>query len=119
VIIGTTFAWILGLGVFFLAIYTTRAATSNSAANVNVLFGSIFGISPAAAVTAAWVALGLIMVLLVIARPLLFASLDPAAGLEFPGDHGWGEGADDGRTLFETAEALLQAEDVSALDHQP
>jgi zinc/manganese transport system permease protein len=78
VIIGTTFAWILGLGVFFLAIYTTRAATSNSAANVNVLFGSIFGISPAAAVTAAWVALGLIMVLLVIARPLLFASLDPA-----------------------------------------
>ena len=78
VIIGTTFAWILGLGVFFLAIYTTRAATTNSAANVNVLFGSIFGISPAAAMTAAWVALGLIMVLLVIARPLLFASLDPA-----------------------------------------
>jgi zinc/manganese transport system permease protein len=78
VIIGTTFAWILGLGVFFLAIYTTRAATSNSAANVNVLFGSIFGISPPAAMTAAWVALGLIMVLLVIARPLLFASLDPA-----------------------------------------
>jgi zinc/manganese transport system permease protein len=78
VIIGTTFAWILGLGVFFLAIYTTRAATSNSAANVNVLFGSIFGISPAAAMTAAWVALGLIIVLLVIARPLLFASLDPA-----------------------------------------
>jgi zinc/manganese transport system permease protein len=78
VIIGTTFAWILGLGVFFLAIYTTRAATSNSAANVNVLFGSIFGISPAAAMTAAWVALGLITVLLVVARPLLFASLDPA-----------------------------------------
>jgi zinc/manganese transport system permease protein len=78
VIIGTTFAWILGLGVFFLAIYTTRAATADSTANVNVLFGSIFGISPAAAMTAAWIALGLIVVLIAIARPLLFASLDPA-----------------------------------------
>lgn len=78
VIIGTTFAWILGLGVFFLALYTTRAATANSTANVTVLFGSIFGISPAAATTATWIAIGLIVVLIAIARPLLFASLDPA-----------------------------------------
>ncbi len=78
VIIGTTFAWILGLGVFFLALYTTHAATANSTANVTVLFGSIFGISPAAATTATWIAIGLIVVLIVIARPLLFASLDPA-----------------------------------------
>lgn len=78
VIIGTTFAWILGLGVFFLAIYTTRAATANSTANVAVLFGSIFGISSAAAATATWIAVGLIVVLIAIARPLLFASLDPA-----------------------------------------
>jgi zinc/manganese transport system permease protein len=78
VIIGTTFAWILGLGVFFLALYTTRAATANSTANVTVLFGSIFGISPAAATTATWIAIGLIIVLIAIARPLLFASLDPA-----------------------------------------
>lgn len=78
VVIGTTFAWILGLGVFFLAIYTTRAATANGGANVNVLFGSIFGISASGARTAAWIALGGIALLLVIARPLLFASLDPA-----------------------------------------
>ena len=78
VTIGTTFAWILGLGVFFLAIYTTRGATADSTANVNVLFGSIFGINPAAATTAAWIAIGLIAVLIAIARPLLFASLDPA-----------------------------------------
>ena len=44
-----TFAWVLGLGVFFLAVYTTHAATGNSTANVNVLFGSIFGISAGAA----------------------------------------------------------------------
>ncbi len=78
VVIGTTFAWVLGLGVFFLAVYTTHASTSNGAANVNVLFGSIFGISARDAQTAAWIAAGLILVLLTIARPLLFASLDPA-----------------------------------------
>jgi zinc/manganese transport system permease protein len=78
VVIGTTFAWVLGLGVFFLAIYTTHASTGNGAANVNVLFGSIFGISPSAAATAAVIAAILIAVLLAIARPLLFASLDPA-----------------------------------------
>jgi zinc/manganese transport system permease protein len=78
VVIGTTFAWVLGLGVFFLAIYTTRSATGNSTANVTVLFGSILGISATAAMAAAWIAAGLIALLLLIARPLLFASLDPA-----------------------------------------
>jgi zinc/manganese transport system permease protein len=77
VVIGTAFAWVLGLGVFFLAIYTAHSATANSTANVTVLFGSILGISASAAMTATWIALGLIVVLLLIARPLLFASLDP------------------------------------------
>jgi zinc/manganese transport system permease protein len=78
VVIGTTFAWVLGLGVFFLALYTTHGSTDNGAANVNVLFGSIFGLSASFARTAAIIAAGLIVLLLVIARPLLFASLDPA-----------------------------------------
>lgn len=78
VVIGTTFAWVLGLGVFFLAIYTTHSATANSTANVTVLFGSILGISASAAATATWIAIALIAMLLLIARPLLFASLDPA-----------------------------------------
>lgn len=78
VVIGTTFAWVLGLGVFFLALYTTHTSTGNSTASVTVLFGSIFGISAGAAATAAWIAGGLIVVLLVIARPLLYASIDPA-----------------------------------------
>ncbi len=77
VVIGTTFAWVLGLGVLFLALYTASGNTDNGVANVNVLFGSIFGISAAAATTAAWIAAGLIAVLLLIARPLLFASVDP------------------------------------------
>lgn len=78
VVIGTVFAWVLGLGVFFLARYTTRSSTHNGAANVNVLFGSIFGISARTAMTAVWIAAGLVVVMLAIGRPLLFASLDPA-----------------------------------------
>jgi zinc/manganese transport system permease protein len=77
VVIGTTFAWVLGLGVFFLAYYTRHGSGGNGTASVTVLFGSIFGISGSAALVAVLVALGLIAVLLSIARPLLFASVDP------------------------------------------
>ena len=76
VVIGTTFAWVLGLGVLFLSIFTTRHASGNSGANATVLFGSIFGVSWTSAVTATLVAAGLIALLFVIARPLLFASID-------------------------------------------
>jgi zinc/manganese transport system permease protein len=79
VVIGTVFAWILGLGVLALSLYTSSArATANGAAGVNVLFGSIFGLSAGRARTAAVIAIGLLLVLAVIARPLLFASLDEA-----------------------------------------
>jgi zinc/manganese transport system permease protein len=76
VVVGTVFTWVLGLGVLFLSIYTTSSATANSAANVNVLFGSIFGLSGAQARLAALIAVGLAGAMLVIARPLLFASID-------------------------------------------
>ncbi len=80
VVIGTVFAWVLGLGVFFLAYYTTHGSgtASNGAASVTVLFGSIFGISAAEATTAVLIAVALIAAILVLARPLLFASIDPA-----------------------------------------
>ena len=52
-------------------------SAANSTANVNVLFGSILGISAGAAALAAWLAAGLVVLLLVLARPLLFASVDP------------------------------------------
>jgi zinc/manganese transport system permease protein len=77
VAIGSLFSWILGLGVFFLAYYTTHASTGNPTASVTVLFGSIFGISADAAVTAVAIAAILITVMLTIARPLMFASVDP------------------------------------------
>ena len=78
VVIGTVFAWVLGLGVFFLAYYTTHASGSSGAASVHVLFGSIYGISGVGAVVSIAIAVILILALLVIARPLLFASIDPA-----------------------------------------
>jgi zinc/manganese transport system permease protein len=79
VLIGTVFAWILGLGVLALSVYTAGAhAATSGGAGVSVLFGSIFGLSPARALTAAGIALGLLVISVLIARPLLFASLDEA-----------------------------------------
>ena len=79
VVIGSVFAWILGLGVLFLTIYTTSKSTSDSTAGVSVLFGSIFGLSHSQAVVAAAIAArSSPSPWSSIARPLLFASLDPA-----------------------------------------
>ena len=45
-VIGSVFAWVLGLGVLFLSIFTTSSSgNGNGAAGVRVLFGSIFGLS--------------------------------------------------------------------------
>jgi zinc/manganese transport system permease protein len=79
VVIGSVFVWMLGLGVLFLSIYTTSksgAAGANGAAGVNVLFGSIFGLSAGDVVVVAGIGLSVIVALLLIARPLLFATLD-------------------------------------------
>lgn len=78
VVIGSVFAWILGLGVFFLTLYTTARSSSNGDAGITVLFGSIFGLSAGQAATAAAIGAGIVVAVLVIARPLLFASVDEA-----------------------------------------
>jgi zinc/manganese transport system permease protein len=77
VTIGVVFAWILGLGALFLAIFTTRGSGSNGTEGVRVLFGSIFGLSVGDAELAVAVCAAAIVVMFAIARPLLFASLDP------------------------------------------
>jgi zinc/manganese transport system permease protein len=79
VVVGAVFAWILGLGVLALSLYRASARSSaNGAAGVNVLFGSVFGLSAAQARVAAAVAVVLALAVAFIARPLLFASLDEA-----------------------------------------
>jgi zinc/manganese transport system permease protein len=76
VVVGTVFAWVLGLGVLFLSLYTTYRSTSHSTAGVTILFGSIYGISLSQAVIAAAVGAGAALAIVFIARPLLFASVD-------------------------------------------
>ena len=76
VVIGGVFAWVLGLGVFFLTVYTRTRSAGNGSASVAVLFGSIFGLSASRAAVTAIVALAISAAVLAIARPLLFASLD-------------------------------------------
>jgi zinc/manganese transport system permease protein len=69
VTIGVVFSWVLGIGVLLIAVLSTSSSGGNGLIVANTLFGSIFG-------------LGVVIVTLVIARPLLFASLDPElAGL--------------------------------------
>ncbi|REK86915.1 metal ABC transporter permease [Streptomyces inhibens] len=78
VVIGSVFSWILGLGAFFITLYTTSRSTTNGHAGISVLFGSIFGLSAGRASAAALVATAICLLMLLIARPLLFATLDEA-----------------------------------------
>lgn len=77
VVTGVVFTWLLGRGVLFLSIFTSSRATGNGTGAIRVLFGSIFGISGATAVQTGCIALGVVVAMLVIGRPLLFASIDP------------------------------------------
>ena len=76
VAIGIVFAWILGLGVLFLALFGSGSGGGNGLLGARALFGSIFGLSGSDAVVAVVVAAGIVPAILVIARPLLFASVD-------------------------------------------
>ena len=79
VVIGSAFAWILGLGSFFLTLYTTSASgMGNGGAGTTVLFGSIFGLDGGQSLVAVLVAAVISGLVLLIARPLLFATLDEA-----------------------------------------
>lgn len=78
VVIGNVFAWILGLGVLCLSIYTTSRSAADGRAGVSVLFGSILGLSANQATWAALVGIVVVVALLTMARPLLFASVDEA-----------------------------------------
>jgi zinc/manganese transport system permease protein len=78
VAIGTTLAWTLGLGVLFLSLFTAHgsgAATGFS--GVTALFGNLLGVSAEQTRVIALASVAELATLAVIARPLLFATLDP------------------------------------------
>jgi zinc/manganese transport system permease protein len=79
VVIGNVYVWLLGLGVFFLTRYTTHGSgTGNGSATTAVLFGSILGLSAQAAQVAALIGIAVLVAVVAMGRPLLFATLDPA-----------------------------------------
>jgi zinc/manganese transport system permease protein len=76
--VGTVLTWVLGVGALFLSIYTSSASGGNNGQiGVNVLFGSILGVQLQQAQEAVGIGLVALVVLLLIIRPLLFATLDP------------------------------------------
>lgn len=77
VVIGSVFAWVLGLGVLFLSLFSAGSSGGDGTAAVRVLFGSILGLSAADARLAAAIGLLACLALLALSRPLLFSSLDP------------------------------------------
>jgi zinc/manganese transport system permease protein len=72
VAIGIVLTLSLGLGLLFLHFYTSNAAQATS-----VLFGNVLGIDFRTVLVLAAMALGTLAALTLIARPLLFASLQP------------------------------------------
>ena len=75
--IGTTLAWTLGLGALFLTLFNTSANPSASITGVSALFGNLLGVTPDQTQVIVIAGLAVVAALAVIARPLLFASLDP------------------------------------------
>lgn len=70
--IGMVLSFALGLGVLFLKLYTSSATEA-----VNVLFGSILSVTTGDLYLSLFTGIFVFIVLAVIFRPLLFASVDP------------------------------------------
>jgi zinc/manganese transport system permease protein len=75
--IGIVFTFILGLGLFFLTLFSLGSAGGSGIQAAHTLFGSIFGIGAGEARLAAAIGLAVVLVVLPIGRPLLFATLAP------------------------------------------
>jgi zinc/manganese transport system permease protein len=78
VTIGAVFALVLGLGALFLTVYSTARSGSRGSAGIAVLFGSILGLDGPKTLGTALVAVVVLAGLAVVARPVLFATLDHA-----------------------------------------
>lgn len=76
-VVGAVFAWVLGLGVLFLSLYTSSGASRNNVKGVTVLFGSILGFDATRTWTAVLTSLAVLIAVAIVVRPLLFASIDP------------------------------------------
>ncbi len=73
--IGMVLSFALGLGVLFLTIYSQSG--TNATVGVNVLFGSILSVTRGDVLTTLSTGIATLILLAVLFRPLLFASIDP------------------------------------------
>src|SRR5260370_37421024 len=73
--IGMMLSFALGLGVLFLSIYTQNGA--NATVGIGVLFGSILSVTRTDVLASLITALLTLLMLALLFRPLLFASIDP------------------------------------------
>jgi zinc/manganese transport system permease protein len=70
--IGVILAFGLGVGVYLLSLYRGFATAAT-----NILFGQIFGVSPGQITLLTGIAIGVLIAMALLYRPLLFASVDP------------------------------------------
>jgi zinc/manganese transport system permease protein len=77
VMIGVVFVWVLGLGVFFLDRFNQSPNGGNGIIASRTLFGSIFSLTTGEAKLAAVIGCGIAVAVAAIARPLLFATVEP------------------------------------------
>lgn len=76
VVIGTVFAWVLGVGLLLLALLATSAAGGTGIAATNALFGSLYSLTTGGSLVAAAVAAAVALAVLSGIRPLLLSTLD-------------------------------------------
>lgn len=75
VVVGSIFAWVLGLGTLLLSIASTDG--SSGITGVAVLFGGILEITAGQVVLTAAIGTVVLVVVGILGRPLVFASIDP------------------------------------------
>lgn len=73
---GIVFAWVLGVGAYFLSVFVNGGSGGDGTAAVRVLFGSLFGLGSGQVRVTVWVTVLTVGGLMVVARPLLFATVD-------------------------------------------
>ncbi len=76
VVIGVSFAWILGIGVLLITVLATSTGAGNGIVTVSTLFGSIYSLTGAGAASAAAIGFAVVVLLLLGFRPLLLPTLD-------------------------------------------
>ncbi|GCE30689.1 ABC transporter permease [Dictyobacter alpinus] len=74
--IGMVLSFALGLGVLFVTIYT-QTGSANANAGVGILFGSILSVQRSDVIVALICSILIMILLIILFRPLLFASIDP------------------------------------------